>query len=341
VVTVRAKMDKHDLKISVIMPVYNVEKYLRQSLDSIVLQTYENIEIICVNDGSTDGSLKILEDYAKRDERIRVINQKNQGLSAARNTGYDVATGDYVYFIDTDDYAALGLFEKFVNTVKKERRTIDIFMFNGLFYYEYKTSLRSTIGITGVVADWGNFNQSHFKDWREHKNSLDLEMAMWTKIYRKAFLDKYHIRSAVGRVFQDKLFNAEAYLATKNLYLIEDYMYTYRKQPESILHTLKKNVFDCYAIADGLERVYKEYHFFEQAKYNFFEHLVRQMFYHVRSVPRELENEFWNEGRMRLERLYPELKDAEQQIPKGFEVYQDIKALSPAEFREKYKKVIW
>ena len=65
------------------------------------------------------------------------------------------------------------------------------------------------------------------------------------------------------------------------------------------------------------------------------------MFYHVRSVPRELENEFWNEGRMRLERLYPELKDAEQQIPKGFEVYQDIKALSPAEFREKYKKVAW
>ena len=335
------KMNKHNLKISVIMPVYNVEKYLARAMDSIVLQTYKNLEIICVNDGSTDGSLKILQKYAKRDKRIRIISQKNQGLSVARNTGYDVATGDYVYFIDTDDYAALGLFEKFANTVKKERRTIDIFMFNGLFYYEYKTPYGASIGKTGAVQNWGNFAQSHFKDWREHKNSLDLEMAMWTKIYRKAFLDKYHIRSAAGCVFQDKLFNAEAYLATKNLYLIEDYMYTYRKQPESILHTLKKNVFDCYAIADGLERVYKKHHFFKQAKYNFFEHLVRQMFHHVHTVPRELEDKFWAEGRQRLQHLEPQLEKMETHIPKGFGVYQDIKALSPRDFREKYKGQLW
>lgn len=323
------------------MPVYNVEKYLRQSLNSIVLQTYQNLEIICVNDGSTDGSAQILQEYAARDKRIKILEQKNQGLSTARNTGYDAATGDYVYFIDTDDYAALGLFEKFVKVVQKEKRTIDIFMFNGLFYYEYPISFGHLMGKTGSIQDWGNFAQSHYKDWRNHRNSLDMEMAMWTKIYRKAFLDKHHIRSADGRVFQDKLFNAEAYLAAKTLYLVEDYMYIYRKQPDSILHTLKKNVFDCYAIADGLEKVYKKYHFFEQAKYTFFEHIARAMYYHVNYVPRELEDKFWAEGRQRLERIYPQLENAAQNAPRGYAVYLDIMRLSPENFRQKYRETIW
>lgn len=334
-------MDKNNLKISVIMPVYNVEKYLRRSLNSIVLQTYRNLEIICINDGSTDGSLKILEEYAAKDERICIITQKNQGLSTARNTGYDVATGDYVYFIDTDDYAALGLFEKFVKVVQQEQRTIDIFMFNGLFYYEYPTPYGSLIGKTGSLQDWGNFAKSHYKDWRQHRNSLDLEMAMWTKIYRKAFLDEHHIRSADGRVFQDKLFNAEAYLAAKNLYLVEDYMYIYRKQPSSILHTLNKNVFDCYAIADGLENVYKKYNFYEEAKYTFFTHLVRAMFYNIYYVPHEHEDKFWNEGRQRLKHLYPQMTEIDKNAPRSNAVYQDIIKLTPDEFRKKYDGQPW
>lgn len=334
-------MNKHNLKISVIMPVYNVAKYLPQCLDSIVLQTYKNLEIICINDGSTDDSAAILEDYAKRDKRIKIITQKNQGLSTARNTGYDVATGDYVYFIDSDDYAALGLFEKFVSVVQKEDRIIDIFMFNGLFYFEYVTPYDNAIGKTGIIQDWGDFSKSHYKDWRQHKNPLDLDMAMWTKIYRKAFLDEHRIRSADGLVFQDKLFNAEAYLAAKNLYLVEDYMYIYRKQGSSILHTLNKNVFDCYAIADGLERVYKKYNDFERAKYQFFEHLVRQMFHHVHTVPHDLEDKFWDEGRTRLQKIYPLLEDAENNAPKGYPIYADIMNLSAAEFREKYKGAMW
>ena len=338
---IMAEMDKNNLKISVIMPVYNVEKYLPQCLDSIVLQTYKNLEIICINDGSTDGSAAILEDYAKRDKRIQIITQKNQGLSTARNTGYDVATGDYVYFIDSDDYAALGLFEKFVSVVQKEDCIIDIFMFNGLFYYEYVTPYDYTIGKTGSIQDWGDFSKSHYKDWRQHKNPLDLDMAMWTKIYRKAFLDEHQIRSADGRVFQDKLFNAEAYLAAENLYLVEDYMYIYRKQGSSILHTLNKNVFDCYAIADGLERVYKKYNDFERAKYQFFEHLVRQMFHHVHTVPHDLENKFWDEGRTRLQKIYPLLENVENNAPKGYPIYADIMNLSAAEFREKYKGARW
>ena len=89
-------------KISVIIPVYNVEKYLAECLTSVVNQTFKDIEIICVNDGSTDNSPKILKEFAQKDSRIKIINQENQGLSAARNTGLDVATGEYVSFIDSD-----------------------------------------------------------------------------------------------------------------------------------------------------------------------------------------------------------------------------------------------
>lgn len=92
------------VKVSLILPVYNVEGYLRECLDSCIKQTLDDIEIICVDDGSTDGSLKILEEYAERDKKIQIIKRENGGLSAARNTGLRAASGEWIMFLDTDDY---------------------------------------------------------------------------------------------------------------------------------------------------------------------------------------------------------------------------------------------
>ena len=101
-------MKKQTPKISVIIPCYNVEKFLKQCLDSVCGQTLKDIEIICVNDASTDKSLNILKQYAKKDKRIKIIDlQKNSGLSVARNTGIKHATGDFIGFIDSDDYVGL------------------------------------------------------------------------------------------------------------------------------------------------------------------------------------------------------------------------------------------
>lgn len=100
--------------VSIVIPVYNVELYLRECLDSVISQTYHNLEIICVNDGSPDNSLSILEEYAAKDSRIRIISQENAGISVARNTGMDVATGEYIYFLDSDDYIALEMVERCV-----------------------------------------------------------------------------------------------------------------------------------------------------------------------------------------------------------------------------------
>lgn len=97
-------MIESKLKVSVIVPIYNVEKYLKKCIKSIIGQTYENIEIILVEDGSPDNSSEICDEFAKMDKRIKVIHKKNEGVSAARNSGLDVATGDYVCFVDGDDY---------------------------------------------------------------------------------------------------------------------------------------------------------------------------------------------------------------------------------------------
>ena len=101
--------------VSIIVPVYNTEEYLQKCLDSLTNQTLKNIELICVNDGSTDNSLKILQDNAIKDDRIKIINQENKKQGAARNAGMQVATGEYIGFVDSDDYVDLYYFERLVN----------------------------------------------------------------------------------------------------------------------------------------------------------------------------------------------------------------------------------
>ena len=99
-------------EISIIIPVYNVEKYLDECINSAVNQTFDDIEIICVNDGSTDGSLEIIEKHASKDKRIRIISQEHKGVGSARNAGLDAAKGKYIYFMDSDDYVELNALKR-------------------------------------------------------------------------------------------------------------------------------------------------------------------------------------------------------------------------------------
>ena len=111
-----------NIKISIIIPVYNSAKYLRKCLNSIINQTFDNIEIICINDGSTDNSLSIINEYAKIDSRIKVYTIENKGVSAARNYGILVATGEYIGFVDSDDYIDLNYYEEMMKQIKEEKQ---------------------------------------------------------------------------------------------------------------------------------------------------------------------------------------------------------------------------
>jgi len=129
------KEDKNPTSlVSIIIPVYNVEKYLRECLDSVLNQSYANLEIICVDDGSTDSSPQILEEYAGKDERIQIIRKDNGGQSSARNVGFDVSKGEYVYYLDSDDSISQNAIERCVEV--SEREQLDLLLFDGITVYE-------------------------------------------------------------------------------------------------------------------------------------------------------------------------------------------------------------
>ena len=115
-------MESNVPKISVLIPVYNVEKYLERCLKSVCNQSFKDIEIICINDGSTDSSLSILEEYAKNDSRIKIIDKSNSGYGISMNIGLDNATGDYVGIIESDDFADLGMFETLYNMAVENKK---------------------------------------------------------------------------------------------------------------------------------------------------------------------------------------------------------------------------
>ena len=131
-------------KISIIIPVYNASKYLKKCIDSIINQTYRNIEIICINDGSVDNSLEILEKYKEKDDRIIIIDKENQGVSAARNDGIKSSTGNYITFVDSDDWLELDAIDTLYKTLIKQQ--VDVV--RGNYYKNYNYDRSKTIGET-------------------------------------------------------------------------------------------------------------------------------------------------------------------------------------------------
>lgn len=136
--------------ISVIVPVYNVEPYLRKCLDSIVNQTYKNLEIILVDDGSTDNSGIICDEYDEKDKRIKVVHQINQGVSIARNVGLDLCSGDYITFVDSDDWCELDYFEKVIQNINVYKN-IDVIITNFIRDYNNRTKLMYMKGDTQIL----------------------------------------------------------------------------------------------------------------------------------------------------------------------------------------------
>ncbi len=175
-------MSKEQPKVSIIVPVYKVEKYLRRCLDSILSQTFDDFEVICVNDGSPDNSIDILNEYASRDNRFCVVEQENQGLSMARNNGKKLARGEYIYFLDSDDYIHPQLLE--VSYYLAQKYDADLVNFE--CYNEKKEKFETpVIDITKVEAKITT--APLFLGYHHEKNRIHINT--WTKLYKKGILD--------------------------------------------------------------------------------------------------------------------------------------------------------
>lgn len=238
-------------KISVIIPVYNAENYIVECLDSLVNQTLTDLEIICVNDGSRDNSLKILRQYELKDSRIMVIDQKNQGACVARNTGINIETGEYIAFVDADDYLNLNTYElAYSEAVNKD---LDILCFGWKSF--------------PMQSGWDKAKSSPKQKYFENDSinawfycGTGANVNIWNKLYKRSFLVEsgvYFKRNL--KCAQDYCFNMLLFPKAKKIEFISDRLYNYRRGAIGSISSQNKDALRMKSHIEVMKEVLKEW----------------------------------------------------------------------------------
>lgn len=216
--------------ISIIVPIYNVEKYIHKCINSIINQTYKNIEVILVDDGSTDRCSEICDEFAKKDNRIKVIHQKNSGLSEARNTGIENSSGEYLLFIDSDDYIEVCTCEHLIKCLSKEK--VDIIQFKKRIYFENKPTeiLDKDISSTNH-ENYKVYNRSTAYDM--YMNNKEFTREAWDKLYSKKLFD--NIKFPKDRLAEDLATTYKLILNSNKLAVLDIELYNYLIRSNSIM----------------------------------------------------------------------------------------------------------
>jgi len=281
-----------DIKISIIIPVYNVEKYLEQCLDSIVNQTLEDIEIICINDGSTDNSSKILETYKEKDKRIKIIRKKNEGLGAARNTGMEYVKGDYIGFVDSDDWVSHNMFEKLYNNAKKFDS--DVVMCPVNVFDENSGEISSDKPYYTLECFDKSFDNRFFNHFEAKDFFFGIAVMAFNKIYKKSFLEKLNVKFPEGLLFEDNPFFYETFLSANRVSLIRDFVYYYRtNRKDSIINKSGEKFFDVVTIHKLTLSIFENKGFFDIYKFNLYYYVLKSMQNRYNQVSENLKQEFF------------------------------------------------
>ena len=209
-------------KISVIMPVYNSEKYLEIALDSIVNQNLEDIEIICINDGSRDSSLKILQEFANKDSRIVIVNKENEGQSVARNIGVNMAQGEFLGFVDSDDWVDLDYFEKLYKAAKKYNCDVASAGFKKC--RKRRQSIKKRYEAELVCTTTND---------KIRLDNLPNDNYIWNKIYRREAWINNNFEFQAGRYYEDIALVIKLLHKLGKMITVPDVYYNYRENPDS------------------------------------------------------------------------------------------------------------
>ena len=242
------------IQLSIIVPVYNVNKYIIRCIDSIYNQISRHVEIIVVNDGSTDNSLELVQEYAEGKDEIRIINQNNKGLSGARNTGLHFSNGLYVWFVDSDDYICSSAVATILNIINCDNSQLDLIAFNTKCVYENNSSATKIVVRSSTKSGIINSNQLYgcYK-WPYSGAQF--------YVYRKRFLNESGIFFKEGIFFEDILFTPQIIVNAKSIYYLNDALYCYSiRNCGSIMSTpynLKRTTHSIY-IANSLLKLYNE-----------------------------------------------------------------------------------
>lgn len=235
--------------ISIIVPVYNIEKYIGKCIDSLIHQTYKKIEIICINDGSTDNSLNVIKKYKKNDLRIVIIDQKNMGVSQARNNALKIASGEYIMFVDGDDWIDIHTCEFALSKIKE--KNADVILWTYVREYEDKTLIKNIFEEKSLFF---NKEDVYLKIYRrifglygdemnrpDHGDSI---VPVWGKLYRKDIIINHHIQFIDYKIVaaEDALFNMEYFSYVEKAYYEKKYYYHYRKNDSSLTRSFNENL---------------------------------------------------------------------------------------------------
>ena len=251
--------------LSVIIPVYNVENYLNECLDSVTSQTLEDMEIICIDDGSTDNSPDILKEYSKKDKRIKIITKENGGQATARNLGIKEAQGEYIAFVDSDDFIEPTMFEKLYTKAKDNN--LDIAMCKIATYDNQTEEIKDNVWyyMLGVFRDFEKdiFNHKDTKEFTCH-----IAVTPYNKIYKTTLLKENNILFPEGLIFEDEKFFYDTYLRAKRVSIVDEFLYYYRiNRKGSTVDTIKDNDFsDIVPISKLIRETFKETDNYEDYK---------------------------------------------------------------------------
>ena len=257
-------------KLSIIIPVYNVENYISKCLDSILNQNFKDFEVICVNDGSCDNSLQILQKYALKDSRVVIIDKENEGSGVARNAGLAVAKGEYIYFVDGDDWLEDNALEQMIS--QADKNNTDILIFGGLSCYETKNStlpLEDGARSSGEVyrKQYGGYSADKLPkkylnkifSAKDIKNDIfKFPSTAWTKLYKREFLLKNNIKFQPIKAGQDQLPFFHSMIMAERISLLPLNLYCYRKNRKgAVTAAKKKKNFSPIFVFYGIEELLK------------------------------------------------------------------------------------
>ena len=259
------------VKISVIIPVFNVENYLARCLDSVINQTLKDIEIICVDDGSTDNSFNILNDYKNSDDRIQVYQQENGGHSVATNTGLKYVTGDYIFFVDSDDWIELDALEKLYNNAIENDS--DLVLYDSIEHLPENQFRERRYGILNGL-------KNEIFDYKSEKRLiLNSYYVQWSKLYKTSFFRRHNLKLPDFRLYEDIGLNVAAITFAKRITYLPEILYHYNRLNDSSLQNTKvemnrsKIIFD---VIFYIERFLIENNLFNYLELNFLEFKIKQ-----------------------------------------------------------------
>ena len=250
------ELDEHNIQVSIVMPVYNVSQYLRQCLDSLFAQTLEKIEIIAVNDGSTDNSLEILEKYQRKNpEKMKIYSTENRGVSHARNYGINRAVGQYILFVDSDDFIVPDMCEKLYNKAIKDGN--DLVVCGRYNYFENHKTGQERHEIIRPKMINKNFNL--YQDKYEFAQILPFP---WDKLFKRDLIEG--IEFPLDMRFEDIVFSYKAVVKAKNIGVVDEPLYNYRKTTQGgFLNSFSEQTLDVVKAFDILVDYMKENDYFD------------------------------------------------------------------------------